>query len=120
MHGPLGVRETILSPTACVVSAMFTDAPKAARRRGGAYRISCPRRSCEGGPRAAGSLRFPAKEPVKIQDFASSCRQPAADATMALVDKFHTKMYQTNVGFVVTVTRDDVRNGRTPISIFAG
>ena len=37
----------------------------------------------------------------------------------ALVDKFSTKMYQTNVGFVVTV-RDGVCNGWTPVSIFAG
>jgi len=31
-----------------------------------------------------------------------------------MVDKFLTKMYRTNVDFVWTVTRDFVRNCRTP------
>ena len=39
------------------------------------------------------------------------------DITMALVDKFLTKMYRTNPDFVWTVTRDFVRNCQTPVLI---
>ena len=36
---------------------------------------------------------------------------------MATVDKFLTKMYHTNPGFVYTVTRDFVRSCQTPVLI---
>jgi pimeloyl-ACP methyl ester carboxylesterase len=39
------------------------------------------------------------------------------DVTMAMVDKFLTKMYRTNPDFVFTVTRDFVRNCQTPVLI---
>jgi hypothetical protein len=39
------------------------------------------------------------------------------DITMAMVDKFLTKMYHTNPDFVYTVTRDFVRNCQTPVLI---
>ena len=39
------------------------------------------------------------------------------DITMEMVDKFLTKMYRTNADFVFTVTRDFVRNCRTPVLI---
>jgi hypothetical protein len=39
------------------------------------------------------------------------------DITMEMVDKFLTKMYRTNADFVWTVTRDFVRNCRTPVLI---
>ena len=46
--------------------------------------------------------------------------QPTArrpDITMEMVDKFLNKMYRTNADFVWTVTRDFVRNCRTPVLI---
>jgi pimeloyl-ACP methyl ester carboxylesterase len=39
------------------------------------------------------------------------------DITMATVDAFLTKMYRTNADFVFTVTRDFVRDCRTPILV---
>ncbi|MEO8049358.1 MAG: alpha/beta hydrolase [Acidobacteriota bacterium] len=39
------------------------------------------------------------------------------DITMAMVDKFLTKMYRTDPDFVFTVTRDFVRNCQTPILV---
>jgi hypothetical protein len=36
---------------------------------------------------------------------------------MAMVDAFLNKMYRTNADFVFTVTRDFVRNCRTPILV---
>ena len=39
------------------------------------------------------------------------------DITMEMVDTFLTKMYRTNADFVLTVTRDFVRNCRTPVLI---
>ena len=39
------------------------------------------------------------------------------DITMDMVDKFLTRMYRTNPDFVFTVTRDFVRNCRTPVLI---
>jgi pimeloyl-ACP methyl ester carboxylesterase len=39
------------------------------------------------------------------------------DITMAMVDKFLTRMYRTNPDFVFTVTRDFVRNCQTPVLI---
>jgi pimeloyl-ACP methyl ester carboxylesterase len=39
------------------------------------------------------------------------------DITTEMVDKFLTKMYRTNPDFVFTVTRDFVRNCRTPVLI---
>jgi pimeloyl-ACP methyl ester carboxylesterase len=39
------------------------------------------------------------------------------DLTMAMVDKFLTRMYRTNPDFVFTVTRDFVRNCQTPVLI---
>src|SRR5437660_899386 len=39
------------------------------------------------------------------------------DITMAMVEKFLTKMYRTNPDFVYTVTRDFVRNCQTPVLI---
>ena len=40
-----------------------------------------------------------------------------SDITMEMVDQFLTKMYRTNADFVFTVTRDFVRNCRTPVLI---
>jgi hypothetical protein len=39
------------------------------------------------------------------------------DITMAMVDKFLTKMYRSNADFVFTVTRDFVRSCQTPILV---
>src|SRR2546430_3856928 len=39
------------------------------------------------------------------------------DITMEMVDRFLTRMYRTNPDFVFTVTRDFVRNCRTPVLI---
>jgi len=39
------------------------------------------------------------------------------DVTMDTVDKFLTKMYRNNPDFVITVTRDFVRNCQTPVLI---
>ena len=39
------------------------------------------------------------------------------DITMAMVDRFLTKMYRTNPDFVFTVTRDFVRSCQTPVLI---
>ena len=39
------------------------------------------------------------------------------DITMEQVEKFLTRMYRTNPDFVFTVTRDFVRNCRTPVLI---
>jgi pimeloyl-ACP methyl ester carboxylesterase len=39
------------------------------------------------------------------------------EITMAMVDRFLTKMYRTNPDFVFTVTRDFVRNCQTPVLI---
>ena len=39
------------------------------------------------------------------------------DITIAMVDKFLTRMYRTNPDFVFTVTRDFVRNCQTPVLI---
>ncbi|HEY7301511.1 MAG TPA: alpha/beta hydrolase [Xanthobacteraceae bacterium] len=39
------------------------------------------------------------------------------DITMDVVDRFLTRMYRTNADFVFTVTRDFVRNCRTPVLI---
>ena len=39
------------------------------------------------------------------------------DVSMETVDKFLTKMYRTNPDFVFTVTRDFVRNCKTPVLI---
>jgi pimeloyl-ACP methyl ester carboxylesterase len=39
------------------------------------------------------------------------------EITMAVVDRFLTKMYRTNADFVFTVTRDFVRNCPTPVLI---
>jgi pimeloyl-ACP methyl ester carboxylesterase len=39
------------------------------------------------------------------------------DITMAMVEKYLTKMYRTNADFVFTVTRDFVRNCQTPVLI---
>jgi pimeloyl-ACP methyl ester carboxylesterase len=39
------------------------------------------------------------------------------DITMEMVDKFLNRMYRTNADFVWTVTRDFVRNCRTPVLI---
>ena len=43
--------------------------------------------------------------------------KPRPDITMDMVEKFLTKMYRTNADFVFTVTRDFVRNCRTPLLI---
>jgi pimeloyl-ACP methyl ester carboxylesterase len=40
-----------------------------------------------------------------------------SEITMAMVDRFLTKMYRTNPDFVFTVTRDFVRNCQTPVLI---
>jgi hypothetical protein len=39
------------------------------------------------------------------------------EITMAMVEKFLTRMYRTNPDFVFTVTRDFVRNCQTPVLI---
>jgi pimeloyl-ACP methyl ester carboxylesterase len=39
------------------------------------------------------------------------------DVTMEMVDKFLTKMYRSNPDFVISVTRDFVRNCQTPVLI---
>src|SRR5229473_3405464 len=39
------------------------------------------------------------------------------EITMDLIDKYLTKMYRTNPDFVLTVTRDFVRNCQTPVLI---
>jgi pimeloyl-ACP methyl ester carboxylesterase len=54
-----------------------------------------------------GSMSGWGPEPVK--------RRP--EITMAMVDKYLTKMYRTNPDFVLTVTRDFVRNCQTPVLI---
>jgi pimeloyl-ACP methyl ester carboxylesterase len=46
---------------------------------------------------------------------ALTARRP--DITMEMVDRFLTRMYRTNADFVFTVTRDFVRNCRTPVLI---
>jgi pimeloyl-ACP methyl ester carboxylesterase len=46
---------------------------------------------------------------------ALTARRP--EITMAMVDKFLTKMYRTNADFVFTVTRDFVRTCQTPVLI---
>jgi pimeloyl-ACP methyl ester carboxylesterase len=46
---------------------------------------------------------------------ALTARRP--DITMDMVDKFLTRMYRTNPDFVFTVTREFVRNCRTPVLI---
>ena len=46
---------------------------------------------------------------------ALTARRP--DITMAMVDKFLTKMYRSNPDFVFTVTRDFVRACQTPILV---
>jgi pimeloyl-ACP methyl ester carboxylesterase len=46
---------------------------------------------------------------------ALTARRP--EITMETVDKFLTKMYRTNPDFVFTVTRDFVRNCKTPVLI---
>ena len=46
---------------------------------------------------------------------ALSARRP--EITMAMVDKFLTRMYRTNPDFVFTVTRDFVRGCQTPLLI---
>ena len=46
---------------------------------------------------------------------ALTARRP--DITMAMVDKFLTRMYRSNPDFVITVTRDFVRNCQTPILV---
>ena len=46
---------------------------------------------------------------------ALSARRP--EITMAMVDQFLTKMYRSNPDFVFTVTRDFVRNCKTPILV---
>jgi pimeloyl-ACP methyl ester carboxylesterase len=46
---------------------------------------------------------------------ALTARRP--DITMETVDKFLTKMYRTDPDFVFTVTRDFVRNCKTPVLI---
>src|SRR5207247_10337690 len=39
------------------------------------------------------------------------------EITMAMFEKYLTKMYRTNPDFVLTVTRDFVRNCQTPVLI---
>jgi pimeloyl-ACP methyl ester carboxylesterase len=46
---------------------------------------------------------------------ALTARRP--EIAMATVDQFQTRMYRTNPDFVFTVTRDFVRNCRTPVLI---
>ena len=46
---------------------------------------------------------------------ALAARRP--DITMEMVDRFLTRMYRTNPDFVFTVTRDFVRNCKTPVLV---
>ena len=39
------------------------------------------------------------------------------DITIEMVEKYLTKMYRTNPDFVLTVTRDFVRNCQTPVLV---
>jgi pimeloyl-ACP methyl ester carboxylesterase len=52
-----------------------------------------------------------------MKDWGPELVKRRPDITMEMVDKFLTKMYRTNPDFVWTVTRDFVRNCRTPVLI---
>jgi len=52
-----------------------------------------------------------------MKDWGPELVKRRPDITMEMVDKFLTKMYRTNPDFVFTVTRDFVRNCRTPLLI---
>jgi pimeloyl-ACP methyl ester carboxylesterase len=52
-----------------------------------------------------------------MKGWGSALTARRSDITTEMVDKFLTKMYRTNPDFVFTVTRDFVRNCRTPVLI---
>ena len=52
-----------------------------------------------------------------MKDWGPPLTAQRPDITMAMVDKFLTKMYRTNADFVFTVTRDFVRSCQTPVLI---
>jgi len=52
-----------------------------------------------------------------MKDWGPPLTAQRPDVTMAMVDKFLTKMYRTNADFVFTVTRDFVRRCQTPVLI---
>jgi len=52
-----------------------------------------------------------------MKDWGPALIAKRPDITMAMVDKFLTKMYRTNPDFVFTVTRDFVRSCQTPLLI---
>ena len=52
-----------------------------------------------------------------MKDWGPALIAKRPEITMAMVDQFLTRMYRTNADFVFTVTRDFVRNCRTPVLI---
>jgi pimeloyl-ACP methyl ester carboxylesterase len=52
-----------------------------------------------------------------IKGWAPGLRDRQPDVTPAIIDAFLNKMYRTNPDFVFTVTRDFVRNCKTPVLI---
>jgi pimeloyl-ACP methyl ester carboxylesterase len=52
-----------------------------------------------------------------IKGWGPALCEPRPDITMATVDKFLNRMYRANADFVFTVTRDFVRDCRTPILV---
>jgi pimeloyl-ACP methyl ester carboxylesterase len=52
-----------------------------------------------------------------IKGWAPELTRQRPEITMAMAEQFLTKMYRTNPDFVFTVTRDFVRNCRTPVLI---
>ena len=52
-----------------------------------------------------------------MKDWGPPLTAQRPDITMAMVDKFLTRMYRTNADFVFTVTRDFVRSCQTPVLI---
>ena len=52
-----------------------------------------------------------------MKDWAPELLKRRPDLSMEQAEKFLTKMYRTNPDFVFTVTRDFVKNCRTPVLI---
>ena len=53
----------------------------------------------------------------RMSGWAGNRSSAGPEMTMAMVDKFPTKVYRNNPDFVFTVTRDFVRNCQTPVLI---
>src|SRR4029077_6069257 len=65
---------------------------------------------------------FRPEMPTLLYDGSMSGRGPGVvkrrhDSTMGMIEEYLTKMYRTNPDFVLTVTRDFVRNCQTPVLI---